>query len=258
MKRTLDRSEFFKGIVQTEHPDYDVRLPIFYYDNSAMSAIYTASTGQVRKHLPSSDMHPVEMFPGRCLLVFTAFEYRKTDIAPYNEFSISAIISYGRRAAPGLTSFLYMMNNCFTMYILHLPVTSERARRGGVEMAGYPKFIADISFAHEQGYTTCSVSENGQRILALTGKNINTSVGRMTKYVIYTMKQGIPLRANLYVNPVQYRQTLGRNAGRVEIGSDHAICKELHEMGLSRHPVLYQYMPSYEAILFGSRNLIDD
>jgi hypothetical protein len=258
MKNILNRDDFFRGLDQIEHKEYDVKLPIFYYDNAAMSAIYTASTKKLKKHLPSPDMHPVEMFPGRSLIVFSAFEYRRTDIDPYNEFSISTVISYGRRAVPGLTSLFYMMRNCFSAYILHLPVTSERARRGGVEMAGYPKFIADISFTHENGYTSCTVSENGDRIITLKGKNTKTSRGRLTKYIIHTMKNGIVLKANLYINPIQYRQTIGFNAARLDIGSGHRICNELHDMGLSSLPVLYQNMPSYEAILFGSKNLIDD
>jgi len=259
MKKNIpDINDFFKGLDQIENKEYDVKLPIFYYDNTAMSAIYTASTSRVRKYLPSPEMHPVEMFPGRCLMVFSAFEYRRTDIDPYNEFSISAVITYGKRAIPGLTSLAYMLKNCFTACILHLPVTSERARRGGVELAGYPKFIADITFAHENGYTTCTLAENGERILTLSGKKVKTSRGRLTKYIIHTMKNGIPLKANLYLNPIQYRQTIGFGAARLDIGSGHRICAELHDMRLSRMPVLYQYIPSYEAILFNSKNLIDD
>jgi hypothetical protein len=258
MKTILDKNNFFKGLDQIEHKDYNVKLPIFYYDNTCMSAIYTASTKELKKRLPSSDMHPVEMFPGRCLMVFSAFEYRKTDIDPYNEFSISAIISYGKMAIPGLTSLSYMLKDCFTAYIFHLPVTSERARKGGVELAGYPKFIADITFSHQNGYSTCTVAENGQRILSLKGKNVKTSSGRLTKYIIHTVKNGIPLKANLYVNPIQYCQTIGFNTASIDIGSGHRICDELRVLKLSRRPYLYQYIPSYEAILFNSKNLIDD
>lgn len=257
-KNMPDINDFFRGIDQIENREYDVKLPIFYYDNTAMSAIYTASTSQVRKYLPSPDMHPVEMFPGRCLMVFSAFEYRRTDIDPYNEFSISAVISHGRKAIPGLTSLVYMLKNCFSAYILHLPVTSERARRGGVELAGYPKFIADITFTRENGYITCTLKENGERILTMRGKQVRTSRGRLTKYIIHTMKNGIELKANLYINPIQYRQSPGFWTAGLDIADSHRICTELRDMRLSRRPVLYQYMPNYEAILFNSKNLIDD
>ena len=254
----LKTSDFFTGIVQTEHKDYDVKLPIFYYDNSALSAIYTASTAQVRKRLPFPNMHPVELIPGRCLLALSAFEYRRTDIGPYNEFSVAAIISYGKRAIPGLTSLSCMMRNEFAAYILYLPVTSERARRGGLEMAGYPKFLADIVFTRDPQATTCTVSEDGRRILTLRGKNTETSRGRLTKYKLYTSKGGIPLGANLYMNPLQYAQMSGRNMAALELGTGHRISTDLRDLALGRRPLLYQYIPSYEAILFGSKNIIDD
>jgi hypothetical protein len=257
-KGVFDRDDFFRGIDQIENKEYNVTLPIFYYDNLAMSAIYMASTRQVRKYLPSPEMHPVEVLPGRCLMVFSAFEYRRTDIDPYNEFSVTAIISYGRKSVPGLTSMWYMMRNCFTACILHLPVTSERARRGGLELAGYPKFLADIWFAQDKGYTTCTVSENGVRIVTLRGKNVGTAPGRLTKYRIHTMKKGVPLKGNIYINPKQFRQTIGPGSASMDIGSGHRICDELRDMRLSRWPVIYQYMPSYEAVLFNSKNLMDD
>ena len=72
------------------------------------------------------------------------------------------------------------------------------------------------------------------------------------------MKNGIPLKANLYVNPLQYRQTIGFGAASMDIGNDHRICDELRGLKLSKWPYLYQYIPSYEAILFNSKNLIDD
>jgi len=251
-------TDFFSRLVQTEHKEYEVKLPIFYYDNSGLTVIYTASTAQVRKRLPFPNMHPVEMTPGRCLLSFSAFEYRNTSIGPYNEFSVAAIISYDRRAIPGLTLLSCMMRNEFAACILHLPVTSERARRGGLEMAGYPKFLADIVFTRDKETTTCTLSENRQPILSLRGKNTKTARGKLTKYKLYTCKDGIPLCANLHINPLEYSQARGRNLATLDLGTGHRVCTELREMTLSRRPVLYQYMPSYEAILFGSKNIIDD
>ena len=88
----MKRGDFFKGVIQWEMTTKDLslegKLPVFYYDNTAMTAIYTASTDMVRRLLPMPDMYPVEVVKGRALAAFTAFEYRATDIDPYNEFSI--------------------------------------------------------------------------------------------------------------------------------------------------------------------------
>ena len=74
----MNRGDFFKGVVQWDimTPDMSLqgKLPVFYYDNTSMTAIYTAATDRVRKLLPLPDMHPVEAMVGRALVAFTAFE----------------------------------------------------------------------------------------------------------------------------------------------------------------------------------------
>lgn len=79
-------------------------------------------------------------------MVFSAYEYRKTDADPYNEVSIAIMATFQQRQIPGVTLAVQAMRHRFTSYVWHLPVTTERARVGGVELFGYPKFIADISF----------------------------------------------------------------------------------------------------------------
>ena len=97
----MNKGDFFKGVVQweltSEEFNFKGKLPVFYYDNTAMTAIYTASTTMVRRLLPRHDMHPVEVKRGRALVAFTAFEYRDSDIDPYNEFSISFPITFQKK-----------------------------------------------------------------------------------------------------------------------------------------------------------------
>ena len=255
------KGDLFKNIVQWNMQDskgFKGKLPVFYYDNTSMTAIFTASTKKAMKYLPHQDMHPVELFPGRCLVGFSAFEYRKTDIAPYNEFSISILISFAGRPVPGITILSNMGRRCFHAYVWHLPVTTEAARYGGVELYGYPKFIADIVFKREKDYLECSLSEKGSRILTLRGRKQSTSPGRILRFKTYSMKDGIPLCANIYTNPLEFRQTMDKDAAGLELGSGHAIAEELNGIGLSKKPIVFQYIPLNEMVLFGPRNLIDD
>src|SRR5512140_429854 len=114
----MNRDDFFKGVSQWAFCHEELRrkfpLPVFYYDNTAMTAIYTASTALVRGLLPHPDMHPIEAWPGRALVAFTAFEYRRTDIDPYNEFSISFPITFRKRGIPGLTALTMTARRYFT------------------------------------------------------------------------------------------------------------------------------------------------
>ena len=67
-----------------------------------------------------------------------------------------------------------MAKRYFTAYVWQLPVTTERARRGGVDMYGYPKFLADISFSREKDALACTLSEGGKNILVLKGQKLQT------------------------------------------------------------------------------------
>lgn len=254
-------SAFLRGIVQQELPmepfDRKGKLPVFYYDNTSMTAVFTASTRKVRELLPDPQMHPVEFLPGRCVVTFSAFEYRDTDIDPYNEFSIAFLMSYGRRTLPTAGLLRGMVNRCFEAYVWKLPVTTEIARWGGVELYGYPKFLADIDFERTPDLLACTLAEGGQRVLTLTGQALKTAPAKRLRYRAFSLKDGLPLCANVYTNPLEYAQSMSSGAARLELG-DHAIAEQLRVLDLSEHPIMYQYSPKNELVLFGPRNLIDD
>jgi hypothetical protein len=257
----MNRGDFFRGVAQMELVSKDRtmegKLPCFYYDNTAMTAIFTASTDRVRGLLPRGDMFPVEIWKGRCLAAFTAFEYRSSDIDPYNEFSISFPITFQKRAIPVLTVLSMMARRYFTAYVWQLPVTTERARKGGVDYYGYPKFLADIAFSHENGMLACSLSEGGSDILCLKGKKLKTRKEKTNRFKTYSIKDGVPLAANVFMNPLEFGISVLPGAAQLTLGN-HAIADQLRGIGLSDKPAFYQYMPVMEAILFGGRNLMDD
>lgn len=258
---TRQPSEFLKSLVQQELPmepfDRKGKLPVFYYDNTSMTAVFTASTRKVRELLPDARMHPLELLPGRCVVSFSAFEYRDTDIDPYNEFSIAFLISYDRRPLPTAGLLRGMLNRSFEAYVWKLPVTTEIARWGGVELYGYPKFLADIDFTRTPDSLECSLAENGRQVLTLTGQALKTAPAKRLRYRAYSLKDGLPLCANVYTNPLEYAQSMASGAARLELG-DHPIADQLRALDLSAHPVMYQYSPKNELVLFGPRNLIDD
>lgn len=251
----LDNS-FFKSVAQWDIAlkNYPMKIPVFYYDNTSMTAIFTASTQKIKKYLPHHAMKPLELFPGKCLVAFMAFEYRKTDINPYNEFSISIPISFGKTPVPGFSLLSSMLKKCFTAYIWHLPVTTDIALIGGVEVLGYPKIVADIVFTKEADRLECALSEKGKPIVTMKGKILKTSRGKQMTYRTFSLKNNIPIETHIHVDPVEFAQCRGAGAAEITIGSGHPICDELHDIGLSKTPLVYQYSPLNQAILFFPRS----
>lgn len=252
-------SDFFKNTIQwnVERNGTKATLPYFYYDNLSMTAVYTASTSGVRKLIPHPDLHPIEWNPGRCLVAFTAYEYRKIEDRPYNEVSISFPVSYLKRPIPLYSAIKLFTSPVTTVYVWQLPVTTEFARAGGVDLFNYPKFIADIKFIKEKTSFTCILSASGSEILRMVGRVIPTHKSQIQRYVSFTFHDGILLSANTLVNPIECASSRRREDVVVEIGNQHPICKALKKIELSRYPFSYQFSPRNEIILFPGRNVRD-
>jgi hypothetical protein len=251
------KEKFFDGVLQRINKEFNVPLPIFYYDCTSMTAIFTASTRKLRFHLPSAEMHPVEIFPGICLIAVSAFEYRSSDAGPYNEFSIATPITYQKKGIPGLTMMYQMLRNTPKAFIFFLPVTSELAMQGGVTLGGFPKFIADIEFRKDSNFITCNVSEHGTHIVSLKCKRLDTAQGPVSKTVLYTMKNGNVLMANLYTNPIQFSQSFRSRSAQLTMSGDHKMCTFLRDVKISSKPLACQFSPMFESMLFDSKNIID-
>jgi hypothetical protein len=103
----------------------------------------------------------------------------------------------------------------------------------------------------------CRLSEGGKNILTLKGQQLKTSVEKVNRFKTYSLKDGVPLAANIYMNPVEFGKSMSGKAAELTLG-DHDIARQLREIRLSEKPLFYQYMPVMEAILFGARNLMDD
>lgn len=255
-------SGFFNSISQVEMPMVDFhrmgRLPVFYYDNTSMTAAFMASTKKVRKLLPDPDMHLIEVFPGRCVVTFSAFEYRDTDIDPYNEFSIGFLISHGKKRLPAWPLLKGLVSSDYSVYVWQLPVTTEIARWGGVELYGFPKTVADLKFNRTSKTTRCTWSYGDKHVLTLDVKNLKTSTkNKPLRFRAFSMLNGNPMCANVYTNRLQYAQSLMPNSAKLTLG-DHEIAQTLKKLKLSSFPLMLQYIPQNELALFGPRNLMDN
>lgn len=245
--------EFFRGVYQIE-ADFkgeSARLPLFYYDSTAITAIYPAPLGKLRKILPKKDYHPVPVLPGVGAVAITCFEYRDTDIRPYNEISISVLMSY--KKSPGLPAagvVKSLMRNEFHTYIHHLPVTTQVALDGGVDVYNFPKFLAEINFEYTDDAIRCELLEKGEHILTLTGKKLKTGKGKTLHFCTYPVKEDRAQMADVLLRAKEMAMSFNPNAADLELG-DHPIGKELKDLLLMKKPITYMYMPDFQAILYG-------
>jgi hypothetical protein len=170
---------------------------------------------------------------------------------------VAALVNQGGKGLPMISLFYQLIRNTFKAFIFHLPVTSETARKGAVELSGYPKFLADIEFRDSDSLLACRMSVNGQDVLTLSGKKPKTGQGPLTRTLVFNEKDGKMIYSNFYVKQDQFAQTMGGSNVRLEIGRGHEVCDTLKAFSLSASPLVYQYSSQFQAILFDTKNLID-
>jgi len=215
-----------------------VRFPVRYFDWSSITAAFPAPADKVREALPSDKLKPVQVTPGIATVALIAMEYRAVEgLAPYNEFAVMVPVMYETSAnVPGLPGY----------YVLHMPVTTEEARLAGVEIYGFPKFIAEISFEDAGKMCRCRVRAEGKDIIILEVDKLVTEPQSEDIYT-YTVKHDQLLRTLV--------QAQGQNSisdvrgGASYTLGDHPIAEELRALEMDKTSLLHRYAPQMRSML---------
>jgi acetoacetate decarboxylase len=230
-----------------------INLPERYYDWSWMNAFFTAPAAKVQRLLPTKKLKPLLIMPGISMVALTAMEYRKiADVASYNEFSIAVPVQYEPTVnVPGLPVLFHPLFSPrwyrkFGMYVRHLPVTSQEALDFGVEIWGYPKIVAEISFEDAGTIRRCRLRTGGKDIVTLGVMKMATKAQYIDLYT-YTVKDGQLLRT-LVQTQGQYGITRLPGGASYTLG-DHPIAEELKSLGMGRMAMGRFYATQVQSML---------
>lgn len=252
-------SPFFEGVEQVDATliGEPARLPIFYYDGTAQTAVFPAKLGALRKWLPDPRFVPARLAPGLGAVGVSCFEYRDTDIGPYNELAITVVLNNPPFAAnlPGRALLSGLRSKQLHAWVQHLPVTTEIARVGGVDLYNYPKFIASIDFEERGPRRTCRLGEGGEHILTIDGPQIPTPDSRQLQLFSHIWMDRQPQESEFKLNVIAGGRSLGRAVARLELGPRHPIARELAGVLVSRRAIYYELMAPFEGILYGPEHL---
>ncbi|MDX1314718.1 MAG: acetoacetate decarboxylase family protein [Eudoraea sp.] len=244
----MSTSDFFNEIEHTpvSWRDYLLHVPVFYQDISFMSVSLLASMEGLKNILPSKRCKPYRITPWHGAISLTAYQYRESDIDPYNEFSISVPVTIDDET-PLFTGTLRKMPKSPLVYSHHLPVTTEIARVVGAEFAGYPKFIADIKFTEDDNWLNCELIADNQVVLTVSGRKLRLRRVPRSRVSPITHRRGYLLRSEFVISERDMGSSTSAADVQIEFG-DHPIAREMKEIKPSR--VLgYSYCPSAQGIL---------
>lgn len=243
---------FFSGIrIQPVQLSTGARmgLPVRFYDWSSIMAHFPASAAAVQKLLPTGKLKPALLKPGAAIVTLAAIEYRSiADIEPYNEFGIMIPALYQPGINPPALPLLFPgWFSRFGMYFHRLPVTTQAAVDYGVELWGYPKFIAEISFEDTPNSRRCRLCVAGKVALTLEVDKMAVKNRPMTFYT-YTVKDGRLLRTRLQIQG-EYGVARLSGSATYTLG-EGPLADELRSLGMSQKAVERFYAPRLQSLIF--------
>jgi hypothetical protein len=225
-----------------------IGLPVRYNEWSAIMGHFPAPVAALRRLLPTDRLRPAELVPGTGIVSMAAMEYRDiADVAPYNEFGIMVPVLYEpARNVPALPLIAPHRFSGFGLYVHHLPVTTQEAYVFGVEIWGYPKFLAEISFEETDRVRRCRLRADGKAIATLEVAKSATRT-RPQDLFSYTVKDGQLLHTRIQAQG-QLATARFRGGASCDLG-DHPIAEELRAVGMRRTAVERLYAPRVQSML---------
>lgn len=215
-----------------------VDLPILYYDNSHILALFTGDPDAVTSKLEGTGLVPALHVGNKPLIILAMYEYRHTSIGPYNEVGAGIAVyreEHGKTRSP--LKWLDLLRPADRRdqgaYVLDLPVSTEAACAAGSEIWGYPKFVAPIPFELGGGRCLCGVEDpdDGSTIMEFSGRAIPTLPIPPSPLVLYSHNDGVMLRAHVDVRNGMRVHLPG--GARLTIGeSHHRMAGNLRDVGL--------------------------
>ncbi len=213
-----------------------VALPVEVRDATALSAMFLVPTVAARRLLPHARLHPLEIWPGRAILVLAAVEYRDNDLGTYNEFAVNLFVHHGPRPLrAGVGLWQAFRAHTLGAYIHWLPVTTSFSRDAGRDIWGFPKTVAEIAFRDVDRQRQCAVTENGVPVLTFSVRSGGARRMSEMPQDAYAVRDGVLFRTPSVMSGTGVGTRLGGAA--VTLG-DHPRATELRALGLPRRALL--------------------
>jgi hypothetical protein len=215
-----------------------VALPIRYIDNRCLAATFLTDLERAARVLEGTGLQAVPQEDGKAVVLYLCWEYRQTDIGPYNEVALTVLSVAPQDPAPAI-------------YVVDLPVTTEVANRAGQELWGYNKFVTDIEIKGE-GKQFTAVVRDPQNVLisSLEGtRGVSVPVAPNDLYSFSLLQTKI---VKTFVQVPTPWHASGGEGFRLRVGeSTHRMAEHLRALGLDRErPVLVQYADPFQSLLF--------
>lgn len=177
---------------------------------------------------------PIRATPSRAAVTVLAVRYDRVGedtIEPYDEVGVLLpAVETGTRTWP----YLSVLRRAVSGYVWTLPVSTEPARAFGVDIWGYPKFVADFECWEEGRTRRMTVSADGERVLSVTARRPPMLPAQLSGYN-FTVRDDQLLREETRLSG-RVGLWPGGATARLSFG-DHPLGRELAAVDIGDRPL---------------------
>lgn len=157
--------DYKKQIVIDGHT---IDLPLT-YQCEAINLAFSISTAAAKEAIACPQLKPLEIFPSRCLLVVTLFNFSETPVGPYTEITYSIAANYNKTTIPFFSFLSQIISADLSFYVYTIAQSTEIAIKHGNTINGYPHFSELISseYGARENELSVKVECGGEKVLSL-------------------------------------------------------------------------------------------
>jgi hypothetical protein len=248
-------------------------LPLHDFDSKGAVLAGLAEVNALEGILSPQQLRPLEVLPGKGLMLLFFMDYLSTGLGAYQELVV-LIAATQKESAPSspldrlegfahlLAVYLPLLNgklNASTgdygFYTWKMWVDSEPARLAGLEVWGFPKSLAQVSNRIEPRRTTLSVREpKGSLVVSAERHGLSPPAIPLTiDLQMFTPFETLPTRTRGIAETKSLLMPFTRG-DHLSFGTDSEWGRKLANTGFK--PLLWQIMPRVQAVFLkphGSR-----
>ena len=254
---------WFNGIAKEKvNIGFKSYSPNFYYENSRVTAIFTADLARLRELMPPEvleQVQPLQVWPGRGVVALTAYAYHYCDNDSYNEIGLSVVTN--KPGSSNLGPFSLMgqsFSDDFWGYVLKLPVDTKLAEVRGVVGYNLPKWLTRIDYNEGENNVVVKIFDSETQALDLTLETRKLDVSSSKENLVMTSFTNIDQKGQLttgYSTSRQLRHASTSDADAVKLTlTDGSLSRFIESLKLGKM-VKYEYVPDFQAALYAPKPL---
>lgn len=254
---------WFKGLTKTKVDiGFESYSPNFYYRNSRVTAVFTADIEKLRELMPAKvleQVQPLQIWPGRGLVAFTAYSYHYCDNDSYNEVALSIITNKPGNSNLGpITLIGQSISKDFWGYVLKLPVNTELARVRGVVGYNLPKWLTGINVREDEHSVSYDIidSQTGKVDVVFRGDKLDglsKDAELVTNSFTNTDKAGELTYGYAVSRQLSHASSTSGDSARLTLG-DGSLSAYIKSLKLGKM-MKYEYVPDFQSALYAPKPL---